>query len=86
MNDVNGTLKENPKQIEADRLLREIGFLTKTLVEVEDSLALEQDAHKTALKKLANLQDYEQRYLNIMNSTSWKVTSPLRTIALYLRR
>lgn len=86
MDDMNSKLGEDPRLIETDRLLREIGFLTKALVEVEDFLALERDAHKTTMNKLSHLQNYEQRYLNVINSTSWKITSPLRSVKLYIGR
>lgn len=65
-----------------DDRFREIGMLTKYLVETEAALSAEREKH--AISKEA-LEEALSGYQEMLESTSWKLTSPLRRVVTAFR-
>lgn len=68
-----------------DARYREIGMLTKYLAETEDALAAERAAHEESRKALEQAELASQSYHEIVQSTSWRLTAPLRAVMSRLR-
>lgn len=68
-----------------DARYREIGMLTKYLAETEDALAEERAAHAATRAALEQAEFASQSYHELIQSTSWRLTAPLRAVMSRLR-
>ncbi|QGX96765.1 hypothetical protein EI983_00145 (plasmid) [Roseovarius faecimaris] len=64
---------------------REIGMLTKYLAETQDALAEERAAHAQTREALEIAELASRSYHEVIQSTSWRMTAPLRAIMSRLK-
>ncbi|MFK7940771.1 MAG: hypothetical protein AB8B82_15420 [Roseovarius sp.] len=65
---------------------REIGMLTKSLIETQAELEQERAAHAETRRALEAAEFASRSYYEVVESTSWRLTAPLRTVMGKLRR
>jgi hypothetical protein len=66
--------------------IREIGMLTRALLEAEDALERERSAHQQTRAEMAQHEMAASNYAEILQSTSWRVTAPMRWVITKLRK
>ena len=82
----NTVSKETFDAFQAARF-REIGMLTRSLIEAEDAIEQERRAHEATRAALETAEfNASQGYQEMLQSTSWRVTAPLRWISTKVRR
>lgn len=64
---------------------KDLGLLSRALLEAEDALDGEREAHKKTHCELLSAQDSVRKFEEIISSTSWRITAPLRWMAGKLR-
>ncbi|MEP3394132.1 MAG: hypothetical protein ABJN34_16715 [Litoreibacter sp.] len=65
---------------------REIGMLTSALLEAEDALEREQAAHAALRGEIYQYENAARNYAEILHSTSWRVTAPMRWAVNKIRK
>ncbi len=65
--------------------IRELGRLTRALIDAEDALDRERAAHEQTLSKMSLYEGAAGNYAEILQSTSWRVTAPMRWVITTIR-
>jgi hypothetical protein len=65
---------------EENARFREIGMLTRALLDTEEALKRERESHQMTRSEFATSKLFRKKYESIVSSTSWRITAPLRAV------
>lgn len=85
MQKLSSTLPANSKVAQTAQI-REIGILTCALLDAEDALEQERAAHAATRAEMVQYETAMAHYAQMLQSTSWRVTAPMRWVVTKLRR
>ena len=71
--------------LEENARFREIGMLTRALLDMEEALKRERESHQETRIELATSKLSSKKYESIISSTSWRITAPLRWVSIKKR-
>lgn len=80
------TLKLERSEAAPAAQIREIGMLTRALLDAEVALEREQVAHAALRNAMSEYEGAAGNYAEILQSTSWRVTAPMRWAITKMRR